>query len=69
MIGITDGDQELSTHPGVNGDDIDGIHVHSTTLEKLGANTESFLQKIFTKWGTICATYPWVVLFLGKDFS
>ncbi|XP_026472293.1 NPC intracellular cholesterol transporter 1-like isoform X5 [Ctenocephalides felis] len=65
---ITEGDQELSSHPGVNGDDIDGVHVQSTTLEKLGANTETFLQIVFTKWGTLCATYPWVVLFLGLCF-
>lgn len=68
LTGITEGDQELSSHPGVNGDDIDGVHVQSTTLEKLGANTETFLQIVFTKWGTLCATYPWVVLFLGTFF-
>lgn len=37
----------------------------SSFIEKLGANTDTFLQKFFEKWGTLCAQYPWFVLFMG----
>ncbi|XP_058807080.1 NPC intracellular cholesterol transporter 1 isoform X2 [Phymastichus coffea] len=37
----------------------------STFLERLGANTDKFLQKFFCRWGTVCATYPLAVLFGG----
>ncbi|XP_056644165.1 NPC intracellular cholesterol transporter 1-like isoform X3 [Diorhabda sublineata] len=37
----------------------------SSFIEKLGANTDTFLQFIFEKWGTFCAERPWLVLFLG----
>jgi Niemann-Pick C1 protein len=35
-------------------------------FEKLGAQTEHFLEKIFTAWGTYCANNPWQVLLLGE---
>nr|CAI5857528.1 unnamed protein product [Callosobruchus analis] len=34
-------------------------------IEKLGANSDLYLQKFFEKWGTYCARKPWLVLFLG----
>ncbi|XP_029162853.1 NPC intracellular cholesterol transporter 1 isoform X4 [Nylanderia fulva] len=37
----------------------------STFIEKLGANTDKFLQEFFCKWGTFCASRPWLILFLG----
>ncbi|XP_044253675.1 NPC intracellular cholesterol transporter 1 isoform X1 [Tribolium madens] len=37
----------------------------SSFLEKLGANTDTFLQRFFEYWGTMCAERPWLVLFLG----
>ncbi|XP_077267700.1 Niemann-Pick type C-1a isoform X4 [Temnothorax americanus] len=37
----------------------------STFIEKLGANTDKFLQEFFCKWGTVCASRPWLILFLG----
>ncbi|XP_063904619.1 NPC intracellular cholesterol transporter 1 homolog 1b isoform X3 [Zophobas morio] len=37
----------------------------SSFLEKLGANTDTFLQRFFERWGTACAEKPWLVLFLG----
>ncbi|XP_074041077.1 NPC intracellular cholesterol transporter 1 isoform X2 [Leptinotarsa decemlineata] len=40
----------------------------SSFIEKLGANTESLLQKSFEKWGTFCAEKPWLILFLGACF-
>lgn len=36
-------------------------------FEKLGAKTETFLEKYFTIWGTYCANRPWLILFLGKS--
>nr|CAH7739258.1 unnamed protein product [Callosobruchus chinensis] len=37
----------------------------SSLIEKLGANSDLYLQKFFEKWGTYCAQKPWLVLFLG----
>ncbi|CAH1135903.1 unnamed protein product [Ceutorhynchus assimilis] len=37
----------------------------SSFIERLGANTDSYLQKFFEKWGTVCAERPWLVLFIG----
>jgi Niemann-Pick C1 protein len=37
----------------------------SSFLEKLGANTDTFLQRFFERWGTMCAERPWLILFLG----
>ncbi|XP_011630043.1 NPC intracellular cholesterol transporter 1-like [Pogonomyrmex barbatus] len=37
----------------------------STFIEKLGAGTDKFLQEFFCKWGTFCASRPWLILFLG----
>lgn len=37
----------------------------STFIERLGANTDTFLQKFFELWGAKCANHPWLVLFLG----
>lgn len=39
--------------------------VASSFIEKLGANTDSFLQKFFERWGTTCANKPWLILFVG----
>lgn len=64
FLGITsEGDHELDTHsitkmPGE-------YEVPSSFIEKLGANTDTVLQKFFQWWGTMCATYPWFVLFMG----
>ncbi|XP_020285884.1 Niemann-Pick C1 protein isoform X4 [Pseudomyrmex gracilis] len=37
----------------------------STFIEKLGAGTDKVLQEFFCKWGTFCASRPWLILFLG----
>ncbi|CAH1984188.1 unnamed protein product [Acanthoscelides obtectus] len=37
----------------------------SSFIEKLGANTDLYLQRGFEKWGTYCAQKPWLILFLG----
>lgn len=58
-----EGDQELNAHPTAIislSDDESGY------FERLGAKTESVLETFFTKWGTYCASKPWLVLFLGK---
>lgn len=34
-------------------------------IERLGANTDTYLQRFFEAWGTRCADRPWLVLFLG----
>ncbi|XP_017854983.2 NPC intracellular cholesterol transporter 1 isoform X2 [Drosophila busckii] len=34
-------------------------------FEKLGARTEFFMELIFTKWGTLFASYPWTTLLGG----
>lgn len=62
--GITsEGDHELDTHsiskmPGE-------YETPSSFIERLGANTDTVLQKFFQRWGIMCATYPWLTLFLG----
>ncbi|KAK2584243.1 hypothetical protein KPH14_006655 [Odynerus spinipes] len=40
----------------------------STFIEKLGAGTDKLLQEFFCWWGTVCASRPWLVLFLGFLF-
>ncbi|XP_063244336.1 NPC intracellular cholesterol transporter 1 isoform X2 [Bacillus rossius redtenbacheri] len=37
----------------------------STLMERLGADTGSCLERAFYWWGLKCASYPWLVLFLG----
>ncbi|KAJ8923333.1 hypothetical protein NQ315_001891 [Exocentrus adspersus] len=37
----------------------------SSFIERLGANTDTYLQKMFEWWGTFCAERPWLILFLG----
>ncbi|KAH8287955.1 hypothetical protein KR018_009760 [Drosophila ironensis] len=34
-------------------------------FEKLGARTEHFLENFFTRWGTVCASRPWMTLVAG----
>lgn len=34
-------------------------------IERLGANTDSYLQTFFRYWGWFCAENPWLVLFVG----
>ncbi|CAG9824579.1 unnamed protein product [Phaedon cochleariae] len=54
---------ELETHSiNKSSDDYDKP---SSFIEKLGANTDTYLQKGFEKWGTFCAERPWLILFLG----
>lgn len=48
--------------PGEYGDDGAGV---VTFIERLGANTDSYLERIFYKWGKFCADNPWLVLFFG----
>ncbi|XP_055682860.1 NPC intracellular cholesterol transporter 1 isoform X2 [Lutzomyia longipalpis] len=63
--GTWDNDQELRVHPATVttfGDEESGY------FEKLGAKTENFLEMFFTKWGHFCASYPWLILFLGFCF-
>lgn len=54
---------ELETHS-IN-KTIEDYERSSSFLEKLGANTDTYLQKFFEKWGTYCAGRPWLILFLG----
>ncbi|XP_014211184.1 Niemann-Pick C1 protein isoform X2 [Copidosoma floridanum] len=41
---------------------------HATFIERLGANTDKFLQNFFCRWGTVCASQPRAVLFGGFMF-
>ncbi|XP_055539920.1 NPC intracellular cholesterol transporter 1 isoform X2 [Wyeomyia smithii] len=60
-----DGEQELRPHPStIHGDE----DPESGYFERLGAKTETVLEKFFTSWGTICAKNPWTVLLLGILF-
>ncbi|XP_021702839.1 Niemann-Pick C1 protein isoform X3 [Aedes aegypti] len=60
-----DGEQELRPHPNtINGDD----DAESGYFERLGAKTETALEKFFTAWGTTCAKHPWIVLLCGLLF-
>ncbi|XP_065080828.1 NPC intracellular cholesterol transporter 1 isoform X3 [Ochlerotatus camptorhynchus] len=60
-----DGEQELRPHPSaINGDDDD----EAGYFERLGAKTETALEKFFTIWGTTCAKHPWIVLLFGLLF-
>ncbi|XP_050702417.1 NPC intracellular cholesterol transporter 1-like isoform X2 [Eriocheir sinensis] len=34
-------------------------------LERAGSWLDNALERFFTTWGTTCARYPWVILFLG----
>lgn len=59
-----DGEQELRPHPNtINGDD----DAESGYFERLGAKTETALEKFFTAWGTTCAKHPWIVLLCGMS--
>ncbi|XP_019872017.2 NPC intracellular cholesterol transporter 1 isoform X2 [Aethina tumida] len=58
----SDAGHEMDTHS-IN--KVPGDYATSTFIERLGANTDSILQKFFEKWGVVCAERPWVVLFLG----
>ncbi|XP_074113620.1 Niemann-Pick type C-1a isoform X4 [Cotesia typhae] len=51
----------------VSADDLPGgfEDEQSTVIERLGANTDKFLQEFFCSWGTVCAKHPWTVLFCG----
>ncbi|CAH0564150.1 unnamed protein product, partial [Brassicogethes aeneus] len=42
-----------------------GEHTTSSFIERLGANTDSLLQKFFERWGVFCAERPWLILLLG----
>ncbi|XP_025834125.1 NPC intracellular cholesterol transporter 1 isoform X2 [Agrilus planipennis] len=59
----SEGDHEMDTHsinkmPGE-------YDTPSSFIERLGANTDSYLQRAFESWGTKCATHPWRVLLFG----
>lgn len=61
--GVSDNDHEMDTHsvskmPGE-------YEPSSSFIEKLGANTDTYLERFFQVWGTKCAEKPWLVLFLG----
>lgn len=58
-------DHELRTHS-IN-DKMPGEYGEPavTFIERLGASTDSFLERVFYKWGKFCADNPWLVLFLG----
>lgn len=63
-LGATwENEQELNAHPAAI---ISLTDDESGYFEKLGAKTESVLEYFFTKWGTYCASKPWLVLFLGE---
>lgn len=59
----------MATNPTSAGwgiDQPDGGAAEATFFEKLGAKTETKLEDFFQWWGTIMASRPWIVLFLGK---
>ncbi|KAG5875522.1 hypothetical protein JTB14_013676 [Gonioctena quinquepunctata] len=62
-LGVTSDGHELATHS-VNKTAAD-YDTPSSFIEKLGANTDSLLQRMFEKWGTFCAEKPWLILFFG----
>ncbi|XP_074041061.1 NPC intracellular cholesterol transporter 1 isoform X5 [Leptinotarsa decemlineata] len=64
-LGVTSDAHEMETRSVNRTTDYDNP---SSFIEKLGANTESLLQKSFEKWGTFCAEKPWLILFLGACF-
>lgn len=58
-----DNEQELHAHPsGLPDNEMD----ETGYFERLGAKTESFLERFFTVWGTYCASNPWKVLLGGE---
>uniref|UniRef100_W4VRS2 Putative cholesterol transport protein n=1 Tax=Corethrella appendiculata TaxID=1370023 RepID=W4VRS2_9DIPT len=61
-----DNEQELHVHPSSIAQCVDDSE--SGYFEKLGAKTETYLEKFFTIWGTYCAKHPWLVLFIGLIF-
>ncbi|GLV34537.1 Niemann-Pick type C-1a [Carabus blaptoides fortunei] len=62
-IGVTsDVQHEMPTHVMNDYGEYTGV---SSFIEKLGANTDSYLQKFFQKWGIMCAEKPWLILFIG----
>lgn len=54
---------EMDTHS-IN-KSVENYDKPSSFIERLGANTDAYLQKFFEKWGTYCAENPWLVLFFG----
>lgn len=62
--GTWEADQELSQHPSAITSSLDADG--SGYFERLGATTETILEKYFTIWGTYCANNPWFILFLGR---
>ncbi|CAO1305403.1 unnamed protein product [Diamesa tonsa] len=60
-----DNEQELRAHPsGLLEDNVE----NSGYFERLGAETEHFLETFFTVWGTYCAKNPWKILLMGAIF-
>lgn len=59
----------MATNPTSAGwgiDQPDGGPAEATFFERLGAKTETKLEDFFQWWGTLMASRPWIVLFLGK---
>jgi hypothetical protein len=65
LIGTSyDNDHELRAHPsGLPDNEMD----ETGYFERLGAKTETFLEKFFTAWGTFCAENPWKVISLSES--
>ncbi|CAH0588864.1 unnamed protein product [Chrysodeixis includens] len=63
----SENNQEMATNPSSAAwvDQPDGAASDATFFEKLGAETETRMEDFFQWWGTIMASRPWLVLFIG----
>ncbi|KAJ8715247.1 hypothetical protein PYW08_005228 [Mythimna loreyi] len=63
----SENNQEMTTNPPAAGwaDQPDGATGDASFFEKLGAETETRMEDFFQWWGTIMASRPWIVLFVG----
>nr|UZD10842.1 Niemann-Pick type C1 a [Mythimna separata] len=63
----SENNQEMTTNPPPAGwaDQPDGAAGDASFFEKLGAETETRMEDFFQWWGTIMASRPWIVLFVG----
>ncbi|PZC81097.1 hypothetical protein B5X24_HaOG213437 [Helicoverpa armigera] len=63
----SENNQEMATNPSSAAwaDQPDGVAGDASFFEKLGAETETKMEDFFQWWGTLMASHPWLVLFLG----
>ncbi|XP_057666723.1 NPC intracellular cholesterol transporter 1-like isoform X1 [Diorhabda carinulata] len=71
QIALGDGEESPLQTPSTSSSDqsqemeIQSVPKGLRFIEKLGVNTDAFLQNSFEKWGTFCAQRPLFILFLG----